>query len=338
MPRNCIIYCLYHSKLPRVSVSGVISDRPMTQLLDSPKNTKVLALAPSVSSAPRNVLDQMEPDAPLLLSQRLALDCLCLPFDERPDLGLARGLFRGVNVVDDPLAVHVPRERVVPGGLDPVRIRLLALPSFVEEIAAEAFRGWQMLEVVSFADDSRLRIIGQGAFRDSGLSSFAPPASLRVLGREALAGCRKLSHLVLNEGLQELGERCLTGAGLNFLAFPEHCPMMGSDVFAGCSHIRTVRLPTEVTRKLVEQLAGAGMEVAYVPAGTEKIPEEAFRDTPGLRRVVFLGQNLRTVGASAFWNSGLEEFVAPAGLREIGLGAFAGCTGLRRVVLNEGLE
>ena len=110
--------------------------------MDIPENTKVLALAPSVSSTPREVLDQMEPETPLLLNQRLALNCLCPPFEERPDFGLARGLFRGVNVVDDPLAVHVPRERVVPRGLDPGRIRLLELPSFVEEIVEEAFRGW----------------------------------------------------------------------------------------------------------------------------------------------------------------------------------------------------
>ena len=180
----------------------------MTQLLDIPESTKVLALAPSISSAPREVLDQMEPETPLLLNQRLALDCLCLPFEEGPDLGLARGLFRGVNVVDDPLAVHVPRERVVPRGLDPGRIRLLALPSFVEEIAEEAFRGWRMLETVVFADDSRLHTVGDGAFRDSGLSSFSPPASLQVLGREVFAGCRKLSHLVLNDHLSTLGERC----------------------------------------------------------------------------------------------------------------------------------
>ena len=143
---------------------------------------------------------------------------------------------------------------------------------------------------------------------------------------------------MLNEGLQELGQRSLAGAGLNFLAFPEHSPKVRKNVFAGCSHIKTVRLPTEVTRGLVEQLAGAGMELAYVSAGTKKIPEDAFRDIPSLHRVVFLGHELRAVGTSAFRNSGLEEFVAPQGLREIGLGAFAGCTGLRRVVLNEGLE
>ena len=218
-PRNCLFYRPLYDPSIQIFTCGVVFDRSMELLESIPKDTKVLALAPSVSSAPEEAFDQMTPrenhddgatrrKASLLLNRRLGIDRLSLPCEKRPKLRNVRQLFCGVNVVDDLLAVHVPREQVVPRGLDPGRIRLLALPSFVEKIADEAFWGWQMLETVVFADDSRLRIIGQGAFRDSGLSSFAPPASLRVLGREALAGCRKLSHLVLNDHLSTLGERC----------------------------------------------------------------------------------------------------------------------------------
>ena len=195
-------------------------DRSMEGLQGLPEDAKLLALPPSALSAPADVLDAMRPDAPLLLGSRLAVRWLLTAEGERQDFGAAvRALFRGVDVVADPLAVHVGAGRRIARGLLPGRIRLLVLPRCVEEIAAEAFAGWGALEELAFEEDSGLRAVEDGAFRGSGLVSFAAPASLRTVGREAFANCRRLRHLALNAGLKVLGERCFAGAGLAFVAF-----------------------------------------------------------------------------------------------------------------------
>ena len=121
----------------------------------------------------------------------------------------------------------------------------------MEEIAARAIAGWGALAELAFEEDSRLHTVGEGAFRGSGLSSFAAPPSLRTIGKEAFAGCGKLRHLALNEGLQTVGERCFAEAGLTFVAFPIRAPQLEADVFAGCSHIRAAWLPSDLDRGLV---------------------------------------------------------------------------------------
>ena len=186
-------------RIPLVSVSGVCSNRSMAWLERIPKDTRVLAVVPSASSVSGELLDAMRPNAPTLLNHKLALGCLYRPFGGNPSFGQARGLFYGLNVIDDSLAMSLPRVLVVPRGLDPGRIKLLVLPNFVEEIAEEAFCGWQMLEVVSFAEDSRLEKLGAYCFSNSGIEKIVIPKGVKELQNSAFRDCESLKDVVFED-------------------------------------------------------------------------------------------------------------------------------------------
>ena len=48
-----------------------------------------------------------------------------------------------------------------------------------------------------------------------------------------------------------------------------------------------------------------------------------------MKRVIFAGEELETIGKSAFSNSGLESFTAPVSLKKIGANAFEYCRELK---------
>ena len=50
-----------------------------------------------------------------------------------------------------------------------------------------------------------------------------------------------------------------------------------------------------------------------------------------MRRVIFAGEELETIGENAFSDSGLESFTAPASLKKVGDFAFSECGYLKHV-------
>ena len=70
----------------------------------------------------------------------------------------------------------------------------VTIPRGVTEIASDAFRGWSALREVVFAENSCLKKIGRGAFRESGLEKFSAPVSLKTLTQKAFYGCARDSR------------------------------------------------------------------------------------------------------------------------------------------------
>ena len=286
------------------------------------------------------VLDSMRENAPLVLGDAFAIDYLYVPLEEQPDLGSQpRALFRGVDVCNDPFGIHVQRraDRLLRRGLASGNIRVLVVPKETEEVEAGAFRGWARLETVVFEEGSKLSRIGENAFQGSGLSAFTAPIYLRTIGSDAFADCKRLHRLSLNEGLEEIGDRCFAKARLESVSFPERELKMGADVFRGCISVMEVRLPADASLELAKQFHGCKVTQVYVPKGAKDPQNGVFKQFISVTRVVLLGSSWRSIGEGMFEGTSLKEFVAPEGLREIMSSAFSRCRDLKRVVLNEGI-
>ena len=79
------------------------------------------------------------------------------------------------------------------------------MPGHVTEIGSGAFSGCASLKQVTFARDAQLRVLAENVFRGTGLERFEAPASLREIRAGAFAECPALRTVVLNEGLERIG-------------------------------------------------------------------------------------------------------------------------------------
>lgn len=177
-----------------------------------------------------------------------------------------------------------------------------------------------------------IREIGDRALSGTYIEEIHLPDSIVKIGKEAFAGCARLSKVRLPKGLKELPE----------------------GIFAQCPQI--TELPGCFTIKSVGKnaFAGSGLSTAYLPNAT-KLAEGVFADCAKLKKVV-LSERLRTIPTrllsgcvsltriagcravitiepEAFINSGLREVDIGPSVQRIGRSAFAGCKDLESIRL-----
>lgn len=85
----------------------------------------------------------------------------------------------------------------------------------VTAISANAFKDNEKVNVVSFASDTQVKVIGEGAFSGTGITSVVIPASVATIGANAFESCKNLTSLRL---LREAdGDDALAGYSANML-------------------------------------------------------------------------------------------------------------------------
>ena len=113
----------------------------------------------------------------------------------------------------------------------------------MQKIGRAAFRECGRLAAVAFAEDARLREIGDGAFAESALGGPADaprelrlPASLQTIGEAAFSGCANLRAVAFAAGaeLREIEARAFCGAGLAELQVPASVQVIGESAFEDC--------------------------------------------------------------------------------------------------------
>ena len=118
-------------------------------------------------------------------------------------------------------------------------IEKIGIPSTLKRIEYSTFEGCKSLTAVEFGTNCQLEKIRFRAFENIGLEEFVAPPSLRIIGYAAFYKCAKLKRVVLNEGLETLGE---------------NEPADGSSCFRGIfeeSGVQEVFLPS--TLKVIER-------------------------------------------------------------------------------------
>lgn len=82
----------------------------------------------------------------------------------------------------------------------------ITIPSFVEEIEADAFFGCCELESIDFDEPSSLRKLGARAFASTGLRSIRIPASVGEIGANAFKGCDQLESIALPKSTRDIDQ------------------------------------------------------------------------------------------------------------------------------------
>lgn len=178
----------------------------------------------------------------------------------------------------------------------------LVIPASVERIEMYAFYGAAALEKLTFAEGSKLSIIGEMAFALSNqyadaeakankLTSLVTPASLREIGDSAFANRNAFTEVVLNEGL------CIIGNG----AFNLYSPSENDSL--------------EIFKAMEDVTSPATLSI---PSTVYFIGHYAFQYWVALKEVVFNGNDFMTAEGASF---GVCVFANSANLEKIsGLG------------------
>lgn len=172
--------------------------------------------------------------------------------------------------------------------------------SALKIIGQRAFCGCVSLNSVILPD--HVEEIGAGAFRASGLESFAAPHSLRIIWQGAFERCKCLKHVELNDGLE----------------------VLGTDEYQDRDDMHGV-------------FRNSALESISLPATLKRIERDTFACCTGLRRIV-LPERLEFIGEYCFQRSSLRSVRLPPALRIIEAGVFCKCQSLKSVKLPERLE
>lgn len=87
-------------------------------------------------------------------------------------------------------------------------LRQITIAPGVRELGEFTFMNCTQLECVTFAQNSSLTTICEGAFFGSGIVDFVAPPSLKEIKAIAFFNCEKLQSVTLNKSLEVIEENC----------------------------------------------------------------------------------------------------------------------------------
>ena len=139
-----------------------------------------------------------------------------------------------------------------------------------------------------------------------------------------------------------IGYRALKGLTMTEVKLPDTIKSFGAGAFRDCSSLSEVTYP--VSLETVDSSYGSGLfagctalRSVTVPEGVTALPANVFSHAENLT-AVSLPSTLKTIGNSAFSESGIETLVLPDGVTAIGDYAFENCTALTSISLGKSLE
>ncbi|RBI46854.1 leucine-rich repeat domain-containing protein, partial [Metamycoplasma hominis] len=105
-----------------------------------------------------------------------------------------------------------------------------------------------------FIDKNNKKIL---AYLDKKTTKVTIPSSVKEIGKGAFSDCKNLKEVILNEGLEKIGDEAFSSTKIESITIPGSVKEIGGRAFSGCTNLEEVSLNE----------------------GLEKIGAEAFRYT-----------------------------------------------------------
>lgn len=173
------------------------------------------------------------------------------------------------------------------------------------------------------------------------LEKVVLPSSLKIIGDGAFCGCEKLSEISIPSNVASIGATAFAGcSGLTNVTLPANLQTLGSNAFSGCDNLETVILGNSITNIDSKTFYNCvKLKTIRIPQDVETVGQSAFENCIALETIVFAtGSKLKTIGESAFANSGVATFTIPAGVTKIDSKAFYQCRQLLAITIPGSVE
>lgn len=189
----------------------------------------------------------------------------------------------------------------------------VTLPDRVTHLGKGILSGRETLEKVVLG--SQMEVLGEDAFRESGIRQMNFPEGLRTIGDGALQGT-KLAEAELPSTLTSIGKSAFSGCYVEKLDMPDSVTQMGESSFTACVKLEAVSLSS----------------------GLSGIPEGTFEGCTRLNKVE-IPEGIEDIGMMAFARCrSLEELFLPETVKSIQVYALMECVGLRYLSIPESVD
>lgn len=187
-------------------------------------------------------------------------------------------------------------------------IEKIDLPSAVETIGDNAFRGCSALTAFNISENSLLEQTGAGAFSSSALEFFSFPSSVTRIEPYTFFSCAALKNIVI-DSINYIGEYAFYGcSALSMLELSEQLEYIGDSAFYDCVN-------AEIPFARFEKLLSVGNFAFYNCLGLTALNAEnlqtagikAFSGAYNLKEVTISGNTtLGSVFGSAYYENSYE--------------------------------
>ena len=237
--------------------------------------------------------------------------------------------------------------------------------SVITKIGASAFEECRSLTSI---DISKVEIIGNNAFKSSGLMSITIPSNGIELGTGVFQNCTSLAELIFatpseddSLNIKSIPAFSFDGTILVDVELPDSVTGIGESAFSNIVTLNSFEIKTTSKLIKINKSAFSGCSNIldiYIPDGVNLIGVSAFADCKALRNVEFadeckieeiensaysncyalttinLPNTIKTIGQNTFENcTCLVKLDLPTNLETIGTSAFKGCESLNEVVI-----
>ncbi len=192
--------------------------------------------------------------------------------------------------------------------------------------AAESYFGQRG----SFAADA----IPPYSFFGSKLKSIKLPASLKVIGEAAFAGCKSLSGVEFPSSVEAVGNSAFYSSAITAASVP--AKQIGDRAFAGCGMLASVKIDSSVEAVGNSAFAAcAKLEVVEIAAASQlsSIGDEAFAGTSITAFDFSRCPKLVSVGKWAFANTRIAVASLPKSLSDVPEGVYFGSNLAKMIIV-----
>ena len=226
-----------------------------------------------------------------------------------------------------------------------------------QEIGSNAFYNCTNLTTFALPSSNGSITIGEGIFKNSGITSFNAGSKITNLPKSAFENCINLQEVTLNMAMTSVGDNAFAGctalktmnlANIGGATNPAtgkvSLATIGVRAFYGCTSLTTLTGLNYIKQVGQEAFIGTKITSFTITANLTKIDHYAFKDCTTLTDVDFSnGTGMTFIGKYAFYNTGISEIKLGNKITNLGsrydteFYAFANCQNLTSVQLGSKL-
>ena len=180
----------------------------------------------------------------------------------------------------------------------------LVLPAGLTSIGEYAFYNCSKLGSITIPEG--VTSIGNCAFSFcSSLSSITIPEGMTSIGVWAFVSCSSLSSITIPDSVTSIGNSAFDScSSLSSITLPAGLTSISDSAFEGCSSLSSITLPAGLTSISDSAFEGcSSLSSITIPESVTSIGDYAFKYCSSLRKVMFLGNDMPTLGGNVFSTS-----------------------------------
>ena len=218
------------------------------------------------------------------------------------------------------------------------KLTTVSLPENLTYIGGYDFQNCVSLENINIPQN--ITQIGSKAFYNTAISKFTVPAKVTTIGTEAFANCKNLSEVTVDENnktyfSQDGGIIKKSTGELVYVPYTKSGVLdlsgyaglvIGGYAFSGCDNITEVILPAGTTKIPSNAFRNfTGLEKITIPEGVEELAANSFDGCINLKEVILPKESLRIIRGSVFNNTpALKTIELPNTIENLTSSAFKG--------------